>query len=349
MLHLGEESPSHLYYCQLEAGACYVFTEQLGRFALVGEALSVAATKRLRLLLFAPVACTSLEYNIRVYCLHDTHDALKVLLHTGLLANHPGLSIQTPLSGGGNREGYSHPQALLTTPGTAGGGAAGEAAGWTADPGASSPALQRQLPQPTSVHPRRAQLPVEEQASRQLSGEAQGRGQGSRDWCWAHLMPPLCPSPQEIPFYHIWNGAQQYLHCTFTLERINPSTSDLACKVWVWQVEGDGQSFNINFNITKVSKKGVVLPVPTIPETLHLWASLPISHQPYSAPPSFSEVPSVDELWGAGGGRSWPEALEGFSKEGLCSGASGMSRSSLTEGLGRACLAAKTEWSRVLS
>lgn len=100
MLHLGEESPSHLYYCQLEAGACYVFTEQLGRFALVGEALSVAATKRLRLLLFAPVACTSLEYNIRVYCLHDTHDALKVLLHAALLANHPGLSIQTPLSGG---------------------------------------------------------------------------------------------------------------------------------------------------------------------------------------------------------------------------------------------------------
>lgn len=143
-------------------------------------------------------------------------------------------------------------------------------------------------------------------------------------------MPPLCPSPQEIPFYHIWNGAQQYLHCTFTLERINPSTSDLACKVWVWQVEGDGQSFNINFNITKVSKKGVALPVPTIPETLHLWASLPASHQPYSAPPSFSEVPSADELWGTGGGRSWPEALEGFSKEGLCSGASGMSRSSLT-------------------
>lgn len=78
MLHLGEEAPSHLYYCQLEASACYIFTEQLGRFALVGEALSVAASKRLKLLLFAPVACTSLEYNIRVYCLHDTHDALKV-------------------------------------------------------------------------------------------------------------------------------------------------------------------------------------------------------------------------------------------------------------------------------
>lgn len=70
-------------------------------------------------------------------------------------------------------------------------------------------------------------------------------------------MPPVCLSPQEIPFYHIWNGTQQYLHCTFTLERINASTSDLACKVWVWQVEGDGQSFDINFNITKVGEKVV--------------------------------------------------------------------------------------------
>uniref|UniRef100_A0A452VJX4 Netrin receptor UNC5 n=1 Tax=Ursus maritimus TaxID=29073 RepID=A0A452VJX4_URSMA len=61
----------------------------------------------------------------------------------------------------------------------------------------------------------------------------------------------LLVSYQEIPFYHIWNGTQQCLHRTFTLERVSPSTSDLACKVWVWQVEGDGQSFNINFNITK--------------------------------------------------------------------------------------------------
>lgn len=76
-------------------------------------------------------------------------------------------------------------------------------------------------------------------------------------WCWAYLTWPLCHPPQEIPFYHIWNGTQQYLHCTFTLERVSPSTSDLACKVWVWQVEGDGQSFNINFNITKVGRRGV--------------------------------------------------------------------------------------------
>lgn len=175
VLHLGEESPSHLYYCQLEAGACYVFTEQLGRFALVGEALSVAATKRLRLLLFAPVACTSLEYNIRVYCLHDTHDALKVLPRTAPVADHPALGICLVLGVTGRV--CSYRRALLTTLDTAGGGAAGEATGWTADPGAPHPALQRQLPQPTSVHPRRAQLPVEEQAPRQLPGETRAHDQ----------------------------------------------------------------------------------------------------------------------------------------------------------------------------
>lgn len=78
VLQLGTEPCTELYYCQLEAQACYVFTEQLGRFALVGESLSMAASKRLKLVLFAPAACPSLEYNIRVYCLSDTQDVLKV-------------------------------------------------------------------------------------------------------------------------------------------------------------------------------------------------------------------------------------------------------------------------------
>lgn len=66
------------------------------------------------------------------------------------------------------------------------------------------------------------------------------------------LLEPVIVSSQEIPFYHLWSGLQPYLHCTFTLERLSTSTCQLACKIWIWQVEGDGQSFNIDFNIAKV-------------------------------------------------------------------------------------------------
>lgn len=58
---------------------------------------------------------------------------------------------------------------------------------------------------------------------------------------------------QEIPFYHIWNGSQRYLHCTFTLERLSLSTCELTCQLCVWQMEGEGQSFSLDFNIAKVT------------------------------------------------------------------------------------------------
>ncbi|XP_073507470.1 netrin receptor UNC5A isoform X3 [Phyllobates terribilis] len=80
VLQLDGGSPSHTYYCHLESHNCYLFTEQLGRFALVGESLSMVATKRLKLLLFAPTSCTSLEYSLRVYCIPDTQDAMKEVI-----------------------------------------------------------------------------------------------------------------------------------------------------------------------------------------------------------------------------------------------------------------------------
>lgn len=75
---LGDELASEPYYCQLEAETCRVFTEQLGRMALVGESLSMAAAKRLKLVLFAPAYCATLEYSIRVYCMDDTQDVFTV-------------------------------------------------------------------------------------------------------------------------------------------------------------------------------------------------------------------------------------------------------------------------------
>lgn len=79
MVTLDEETLNTPCYCQLEAKSCHVLLDQLGTYVFVGESYSRSAIKRLQLAIFAPAICTSLEYSLKVYCLEDTPDALKVL------------------------------------------------------------------------------------------------------------------------------------------------------------------------------------------------------------------------------------------------------------------------------
>ncbi|KAF7247362.1 Netrin receptor UNC5B-b [Varanus komodoensis] len=284
---LDEETLNTPCYCQLEAKCCHILLEQLGTYVLVGESCSRSAIKRLQLAIFAPTFCTSLEYNLKVYCLEDTPDALKEVLELertlgGYLLEEPKPLLFKDSYHNLRLSVHDIPHSLWRSKLLA----KYQVSSWAANMPATRECLHgasgKAVMQLGDIHAGPASVwgALHFQPSRVYENS---RSWLSRGWalgnteglmlCWPLLLAPVQTEPprafpkgcrpaaltlplllQEIPFYHIWSGSQRALHCTFTLERYSPASTELTCKICVRQVEGEGQIFQLHVTLGEVSK-----------------------------------------------------------------------------------------------
>lgn len=62
----------------MDSMSCHLLLDQPGSYALVGEPLTQAAVKRLKLAVFGSMEAGSVSYSLRVYCVDDTPHAFQV-------------------------------------------------------------------------------------------------------------------------------------------------------------------------------------------------------------------------------------------------------------------------------
>ncbi|XP_033103703.1 netrin receptor UNC5B-b-like [Anneissia japonica] len=80
---IGEETINTSVYCQLNHDTCSLVVDHLGWYCLVGEPNPDRhPLKLLQLAAFAPCLSTAIDYNIRIYVIDNTPDALESVLQT---------------------------------------------------------------------------------------------------------------------------------------------------------------------------------------------------------------------------------------------------------------------------
>lgn len=72
------EQESTSCYCHMDSKSCHLLLDQPGSYTLVGEPVTQAAVKRLKVAVFGRMEAGSFSYSLRVYCVDDTPHAFQV-------------------------------------------------------------------------------------------------------------------------------------------------------------------------------------------------------------------------------------------------------------------------------